>query len=72
MEKNLDHRNNLNKLYSTNKDKVYKLKLLLESLDKIETNIERKIRIHQEYIASLQKSLKQSVDSYHSICENLL
>lgn len=67
----INHRSNLENLYGTNKNKVLELQLLLESLDKIEYNIERKMENHQRYIEVLKNNFKQSIDSFHAICKNL-
>lgn len=67
----INHRSNLENLYETNKNKFRDLQSLLESLDKIEYNIEKKLENHQKYIEILNKNFKQSIDSYHTICKNL-
>ena len=67
----INYHNNLENLHKVNKNKLEKLKLLLQSLDKIEANIKRKIDIRQKYVETLKKTFKQSVNSYHTICKNL-
>lgn len=71
MEK-INHHDNLEKIYNLNKHNLEKLKYILESMDKIESNIEKKIDIHRKYIENLQQNFKQLIDSYHNICKNLV
>jgi len=69
---NTNHRENLEKLLNSNKQKLQKLKDMLDSLDKIESSINKKIEMHQKYVEILQNNFKQSIDTYHNICKNLV
>lgn len=69
---NINYRDDLEKLYNLNKQKIYKLKSSLVLLDKIELNIEQKISRHLKYIEELEQNFKESINSYHTICKNLI
>lgn len=66
----VNHRKNLENIYNANKDKVRNLRMLIESIDKVEETISHKIYRHQKYIENLKITFKQSIDSYHTICKN--
>lgn len=67
-----DHHENFEKLYNLNKYKLGKIQNLLNSLDKIEISIQYKLEYHKNYVKHLERTFKQSLDSYHNICKNLV
>ena len=68
----MNHQEILEKQYNHNMNWIREIVTLLESLDPIESNIEKKLEIHKKYVETLQTTLKESMDSYHSICKNLI
>lgn len=68
----INGKDRLEKLYKLNKEKIENIKILLDSIDKIELNIKYKIELHQKYITDLNKNYKQSINLYHTICKNLI
>ena len=68
----VNHRNNLENLYNSNKSKLLDLEQMLQSLDKIELSIGRKIEMHQKYIEKLQRNFNQSIATYQNICKTII
>jgi hypothetical protein len=68
----ISQRANLENMNRINRKRVQNLKGLLESLDKIELSIEYKIGSHYQYLEFLTRSFRESIDTYHTICKNLV
>lgn len=67
----LKHLNNLEKLLNSNIRKIQNLENTMKSLDRVEASIGKKIEIHRKHIEILHCNFRQSLDTYHNICNNL-
>ena len=63
---------NLILLNKINNDKLNKIVSIIESVSMLENAIHNKIIDHKKNIEQLQNNYKQSVESYHIVCKNLL